>query len=55
MPLLPKQLVIFTLRERRYAARPRCQGGACLVKDKLTTEFIPAVAAAIGVPPGPDR
>jgi hypothetical protein len=46
MPSLPKQLVIFTLRERRYAAHPRCRGGAYLVKDKLTTEFIPAVAAA---------
>jgi hypothetical protein len=51
MPSLPKQLVIFTLRERRYAARPRCQGGAYLAKDNLATDLIPAVAAAIGVPP----
>ncbi|MGP1678865.1 MAG: hypothetical protein ACTS6J_17125 [Burkholderiales bacterium] len=26
-----------------------------LVKDYLATDLIPAVAAAIGIPPGPDR
>ena len=51
------QVIVVSYRSGEvYVQRARAAGArAYLLKDNLATELIPAMAAAIGIPPGPDK